>query len=358
MEPRLLASLPLVLLLAGTCPAQASVVLPDAAYATSLGGTNNNAPFSTVPTRYQQLFDGQDVGGPNLFRLVQFRPATGFGKPTYGGQMVQMELLLGVTPVHYSSFSTTFAVNNPNPTTVRRLSWVQMPLFRAENPADWQVTIPFDQPWPWPGQNHLCVEVKNWGNTNNNAAYTYPLDATSNTTLAKSSRVYDKSGPNATTGTITGLNYGLIMRFGMAAGPTDGYFNNYGNGCSSSAGPMVSGLKEVPRIGATLNYTLYQAPAGASALFLLGTSASQWGAIPLPFDLTAAGAPGCSLDTSIFLATFALANASGAGTTALAVPSDRNLLGASLYSQWLVVDPGLNALGVATAPGSRSVLGL
>ena len=312
-----------LLVLAQVCPSQGSVVLPDASYATMLGNTNNNAPFSTVPTRYQQLFDGQAVGGPNLFRVVQLRPATGFGRPTYGGQMVQMELLLGVTPVHYSTFSTTFAVNNPSPTTVRKLSWVQMPLFRTENPADWQVTIPFDQPWPWPGQNHLCFEVRNWGNTNNNSAYTYPLDATSDPVKAKSSRVYDKSGPNATTGTITGLNYGLIMRFGMASGPTDGYFTNFGTGCSSSAGPMVSGLKEVPRIGSTLNYTLYRAPANSNALFLLGISASQWGPIPLPFDLTVLGAPGCSLDTSILLSALAPANASGTGSTTLVIPSDK-----------------------------------
>ena len=87
-----------LLFLAAFAGAQVPVVLPDASYATTLGSANNNIPFSWTPTRYQQLFDGTDVGPANLFWHLQLRPATGFGRPSFGGQMVKLEIRLGPTP--------------------------------------------------------------------------------------------------------------------------------------------------------------------------------------------------------------------------------------------------------------------
>ena len=351
--------LPAAFLLLAAAPAfsqPAPVVLPDKSLATTPGNTNNNIPFSWYPTRYQQIFDNKDVGPANIFQVLQMRPNKNFAKPSYGGQMVLLEIKLGNTTVGWASPSSVFSTNNPSPTTVLAKKWVLMPKFRAFAPGDWQVTVPFDRPWPWSGKNNLCVEVVNWGNTNNNKIFTYPLDAVSSSSgVAKTCRVYASGNPTASSGSV-GRNYGLIMRFSFR--PDGAYLVDYGKACpgSSGKGLLLTG-KEAPRIGQPFTLGLRQAPANTPAFYTIGASSTNWGPFQLPLDLSKFGATGCALNASIIVMFGTKTGPAGTASATLSYPNVPSMVGASLYFQWLAVDQQANGLGLITSQGGRAFTG-
>lgn len=354
---RLIAPLGLFLCVAAQCPAQPQpVVLPDASLATQLGGNNNNIPFSWTPTRAQHIYENKDVGLPGLFRALQLRPATGFGNPSYGGQMIDLSLLLGETPVSSFSPSSSFAANNPNPIPVLPRTWVLMPLFRAESPSDWQVSIPFEKPFLWSGQNNLCVEPVVWGNTNGNAIFTYPLDFVDSATKGFGGcQVY--GDPLAATGSVR-RNRVPVIRLCFAL-TTEAAFTDYGTACAGSGGkpPLLFGV-EAPRIGATFTMGVRDTLANAPLLLLLGLSRGSFLGLPLPLDLSGAGLTLCSLNTSILLGIGAAADPAGKALQLLAVPNDPTLVGSLLYFQWIAVDAPANPAGLVTSQGAEIRLGV
>jgi hypothetical protein len=89
------------------------------------------------------------------------------------------------------------------------------------------------------------------------------------------------------------------------------------------------------------------------ALFL-GSSNRNWNALPLPFDLTGAGAPGNWLYTGIeFLLPHSWQQVNGrwASTALLSVPNDARLTGATVFAQSFLVDPTANQFGVVFSRG-------
>ena len=95
----------------------------------------------------------------------------------------------------------------------------------------------------------------------------------------------------------------------------------------------------------------------SAALHFLGVSKTQWGALPLPLDLTFAGAPGCSLHASLELVLAAATDASGKASVAFAVPPNAALLCLSFYNQFAVFDPAANALGLSFTNGGMATIG-
>jgi len=345
------------LVLSTPLPAQTppGVVLPNASYATNPGPRNNNIPFSWQPTRYQQLFHNQDVGSKaNLFNNLQLRPNNNYGSPSYGGHMVNLTIKLGPTTVAPSAATGTFATNNPTPITVLDKVWVQMPRFRTFNVTDWQVTIPFARPFPWPGgTNHFCVEVVNWMNTNQNALFTYPLDATN---TGQTTRIYASGNPTAATGSV-GMNYGLIMRFCTILS-TEAWFQDYGSDCPGSTNqPMIMIARDAPRLGLNLEIALIQGPPSGSAILGYGRNRSRWGPLALPFDLTPFGARGCSLNCELLGLVTTPISASGDANQQFTLPNVPGLLGSRLCFQWLANDAQANPLGLITSQGGEARLG-
>jgi hypothetical protein len=113
----------------------------------------------------------------------------------------------------------------------------------------------------------------------------------------------------------------------------------------------------VPQLGGTYNVDLFNSAPSALAILFTGSSNTSWLGIPLPLDLTPAGAPGCMLLASGTLFTTVVANGNGAGTQPLGLPNDPSLCGARLYQQWMVLDPGANMLGFAASNGGVATLG-
>jgi hypothetical protein len=96
-------------------------------------------------------------------------------------------------------------------------------------------------------------------------------------------------------------------------------------------------------------------------MHVLGTSNRWFGGVPLPFDLTAHGAPGCFLYTdwlllSAHVTDWRLPSLVGEAHLELPLPLDPSLLGATLFSQWLFIDPAANRLGLETSQGVRATI--
>lgn len=135
---------------------------------------------------------------------------------------------------------------------------------------------------------------------------------------------------------------------------------------STNACPGSNGLRpalqnpsgEVPMLGSTFVLRLQNALPNSLAATFFGYSNTLTSAgAALPFDLGAAGAPGCFLRVDP-LATLGLAiDAGGLAHMALVLPAAPALRGLTLYLQGVVVDPANNALGIAMTNDVRLVLG-
>ena len=140
--------------------------------------------------------------------------------------------------------------------------------------------------------------------------------------------------------------FGHLMEEASWQGPGIGATRPYGTGCRS----LVAGSAGTPSVGSTdFALTLSGARPYAPVLLGLGLDDRRWAGLPLPFDLTPAGAPGCWVLTSLDV--LAAAGADGGGTARLALPIPYGVPpGAGLYAQWVVADPSL-PLGLATSNG-------
>lgn len=94
-------------------------------------------------------------------------------------------------------------------------------------------------------------------------------------------------------------------------------------------------------VGSTVRVTLSGAPAGAPALFVLGGSREQSGALNLPLELGVVGGNDCFMFVSFNLDTFVVADGAGCATLPLGLPLSPSLRSANLYMQWFIIDIGL-----------------
>ena len=95
-------------------------------------------------------------------------------------------------------------------------------------------------------------------------------------------------------------------------------------------------------------------PWSAPTFLLFGLSNTSSSGLPLPFDLSVAGAPGCTLLTSIDNI-IPVSNVLGSAAWTINLP---NLPGASFYLQAVPFEASANSLGVALSNGGHGLLGL
>ncbi|MDA0372419.1 MAG: M20/M25/M40 family metallo-hydrolase [Planctomycetota bacterium] len=111
----------------------------------------------------------------------------------------------------------------------------------------------------------------------------------------------------------------------------------------------------VPIVGRSFALTLSQAAPGAVTALLIGTSDQSFGGISLPAPLP--GAPGCSLLVAPERIDQRAADGAGSARVDLPVPGDPALIGVDVFHQWVVIDAGANALGLAVSEGARTRIG-
>ncbi|MEZ5990506.1 MAG: hypothetical protein R3F30_15615 [Planctomycetota bacterium] len=125
--------------------------------------------------------------------------------------------------------------------------------------------------------------------------------------------------------------------------------------CGTTAAPVLSN-NGLPAINKAFAVDLFAARTNSAAALFLGASNSAWGPIPLPLDLTSAGAPGCKLLTSIDVIGGVPVGTDGTATMPFAVPNDSGLLGVGFHLQWAVLD-SINKLGFAFSNAGTAKIG-
>jgi hypothetical protein len=314
-----------LLVLAAAPAAQIPTHISPAAAAAGLGGSNNNAPFSIIPTHYQQVHDRTAFSNPTpaLFNLLRFRMATGFvNRP---GFMIDVELHIANSPNDSGSASQTFANNISPGTEVNVFTRKQVNLPTVPDNS-WSIApFPFDQPFAFIASTHLSWRAVVWGNSNNNTSFTYPLDAWSGS-----------AGTSANNGPATGCRSA--------------------NGSANATHVATIGA---PGANSAFSASSFVPAGGLPAVLAIGASATAWGGIPLPFDMTPIGAPSCFLRNDILLTFGGItqANSTGSVSISVPVPSDPSLAGATFRSQYLFIELAANPLGVFTSNGLTNVLG-
>lgn len=139
-----------------------------------------------------------------------------------------------------------------------------------------------------------------------------------------------------------------------------GSFTQVGNGCPGSGRTFPSiGITAIPKVGQSLSITLGRAVANANAFGFLGFSTTSWnGQVPLPFDLTAVGAPGCNVWIDLLAGVPVTTDGAGAASIPLSIPNQQSLLGLQFAAQWIVIDPAANAAGLVTSAGGAATIGM
>jgi hypothetical protein len=136
-----------------------------------------------------------------------------------------------------------------------------------------------------------------------------------------------------------------------------GAFAPFGSGCAGVAGVPAITANGRPVFGQTFTLQLANARPNSVAILAVGNSDANWHGIALPWALAPLGAPGCALlaaaDVPLALPTTAL----GTATWSLTLPVVPDLFGLTLFSQWAVVDPAANPLGLALSGGGAWTLG-
>lgn len=130
-------------------------------------------------------------------------------------------------------------------------------------------------------------------------------------------------------------------------------------GSNSLRPALLNASGEVPQVGTTFVLRLQNALPNALAIPFYGLSntIANGGTVPLPFDLTASGAPGCFLRVDPQITTLGVADGGGVLLNTLIIPASVGLRGLTLYAQAMLLDPANNQLGISMSNDVRLVLG-
>lgn len=311
-----------------------SHILPGIA-ATSFG-SGNAIPFGWTPNRFQQVFLGTELPTACTLAAVMLRGANQtVHAPTY---VVDMDIQVGYTTRAPGTLSTTYASNwdAGAPVMVLTRSQVTFPDHVAPaTPTDFRVNIPWTSTFAWvptAGRN-LLVEITIYGNSYGNQIYGWPVD--------------NVSGTQELWGTPANATTGQLRSFGPAMSFVEQ---------TNTAVPRLYST-DTPQINNQFRVRLSQCRPSSFAILLLGLSDTFYNNTPLPLDLGAYGAPGCTLLTSPDDQRILLVDSAGAANLQYNIPNNFYLLNLQFYNQALVADGPANALGFAVTNGGVGLLG-
>jgi len=147
---------------------------------------------------------------------------------------------------------------------------------------------------------------------------------------------------------------GVVQRFRALAGS----FSTFGVGCSGSNGVPSHVGAGSPTLGSSISHDLTLGPASGFGFLVLGLSDTSLFGTQLPIDLGSLGAPGCSAYCShdAVIGPIAL-SPSGAASQPMSVPTPCQLVGLRLYSQYMLLDPPANPLGLTASNGVTMRIG-
>lgn len=316
-------SLSLALLSALPCHALAQGGVAPERAADHWGWKNRDYPLGRSWCRLQVRIDAQmlpkTLTPQKLIRGIGLRRA--FGRSIYRPSVLTTEVWMGNTSDTNSSITTNFATNKSRATGGQiafQKANIALPPASFGSPRDF-LMFPISRPFVFLGP-HLLIE---WSNTD-------------------------------TRQRATGWRVDYVGSIG--GGGVRGYF---GLPCAK-AGPTSVGSTGgtgdyTP--GSTLNFWSGAGPASVPAIHALGFSATAFGALPLPLDLTAAGAKDCKLYTSLDLLSVTTRNANGVARNNFLVPNNPSLRQLRFYTQWINLDTNANAFGLSFTEATAITIG-
>ncbi len=129
--------------------------------------------------------------------------------------------------------------------------------------------------------------------------------------------------------------------------------------CCNQVGGAVPAIGNtgVPSISTPFTVKMSSGKASSAALLITGVSNTTWGVIPLPLDLTVAGAPNCNLLVSFDFTLGVATDANGNSSAQIGLPNQTSLIGVQFFQQWAVLDAAANALGLAFSDGGAAKIG-
>jgi hypothetical protein len=125
---------------------------------------------------------------------------------------------------------------------------------------------------------------------------------------------------------------------------------NYGAGCTGTNGVPVCTTVSVPCLpNPDFRVRVHRAAGNSLAIMVIGFSS-----VTTPL----AGAPGCSLLNGLEFGTFGFAITDPTGDASLAFPllNMPAVDGLSFFTQWAVLDPSANSLGIVVSDGQQVTL--
>jgi hypothetical protein len=330
----------LFLLLAATLPAQRQVIYNDGSTAAS--GSGNAFPWGSEGIRYQQIFTSTQLGTKPLhINDILVAGRTSDGHIEYG----DIEIRMGLTSL--TTVTTDWAKNSPKPTTVYR-----GPLRVLYKTDKWNgIGLPKSYLYlPITATPNLCIEVIVWkvkdkgGSTGNNFYYPYSGASVQRAYLYQWTSK-QTTAPSTGSG---GSRIGLVVNGGNLA--------TAGLGCAGSNAkvPALEGPAALfPTAGTPYTVSLKDGPATSAAILFVGTSFTNYGAIPLPFDLNPLGAKGCMVWHDHLFSLSTGTSAAGAGSVKLFVPAGFPRV--RIYASWWCVDKKANTLGLTVSDFGKMV---
>jgi hypothetical protein len=199
------------------------------------------------------------------------------------------------------------------------------------------MTIPFTTRFTWDHSRPVLLEVRIYGNSLQSQPFNYNFRGHT-ALLGTTSRVYSSVGPVTTTGTVT-QGMGMCTRFTARSGVVV----PFGTGCPGEGGFVpVASVLQVPQPGINWTHQLSNAASQRLCLWVIGDTNQA----PFPVDLTPLfGLPpsNCMLRmnpvNTITLTTVGGGAGGGAVSLQVPLPATTNYVGASLFTQWVVLDP-------------------
>ena len=116
---------------------------------------------------------------------------------------------------------------------------------------------------------------------------------------------------------------------------------------------------QLPWVGESFDLEITSIPQAALNVpfGLIGFSKTSWESFNLPRDLAVHGMPGCTQYVSIDFS-FILPRVGGVATWEIPIPNDPGVVGLAFYTQALVFDFGVNALGAVVSNAGEGVIGV
>lgn len=302
---------------------QRTLVSP-AEYATREAPSSNAFPFgSTVQTfRYLNLHDDL-AGNPGTILALGLRRGATTTTTITPAMTVTLDGFMSTAVTTGATvdamFDNNHGVDKAQVLTARTINFPAAATGIIPYPFLYQ--LPLDQPFAFGGGGPLCWEVQVSARANASSTFhDYVAGTSTNPTMA-------------------------VSRFG--------------DGCiaSGQTAPFaLTGASTVdwPNRTGQVNSTASLGPANAPAVYVVGSSATSYGGLPLPLILpgTSGGASGpCFLNTDVLLNVGGTLTGTGGFTFRVPVPLFPFLRGLNLFGQAFAFDVAANSLGLVSSNG-------